>query len=317
MGILIRELAAMYGAFAADQPAPLPPLPIQFADYAHWQRNWSREPTLRAQLAFWKRQLQGPLRPLVLPTDRPRRRNLPPATVRHQVALPGPLSEALIALSQREGTTLFMTVVSAVKILLYGLTGQEDVRVATMLANRQRPETEGMIGLLANLAVLRTRLGGNPTCREILQRVRAAILDAYDHQEFPFEELARTLERERGLARASLSPVMIIWHQAIGLPAPSGASPLSVLEMDQSGLAPESPVTTFDLVLELRECSDGLTGSYLYNALLFDAATVRRLLAGLEHVLETIAVRPAERLATFRGLGTSGRTETEKDVTRD
>jgi hypothetical protein len=312
-GIFIRELALVYGALSAGQPAPLPPLPIQYGDFAHWQRHWSLRATLRAQLAYLTRQLQGPLRPLALPTDRPRRRDLAAAAVRRPLVLPRALSDALTALSQSQGSTLFMTVVAALKILLHGYTGEDDLRVATLLANRQRQETEGVIGLFADMAILRTHLGGNPGGRDVLRRVRATILEAYAHQEFSFEELVRTLERERGLVRASLSQVMVIWHQPIGVPPPPVGAPLTVLDMEQGGLAPESPVTTFDIVLELRERPDGLAGSCLYNAGLFEPATVERLLGDWQEVLETIVARPDEPLVSFRRFGAraSGRTANE------
>jgi non-ribosomal peptide synthetase component F len=195
-----------------------------------------------------------------------------------------------------------MTVMAAFKILWYGYTGEVDLRVATFLANRQRPETEGVIGLFANMVILRTNLSGNPACRDVLRRVRATTLEAYAHQDFPFEELVQTLERERGLARVTLSQVIVTWQNGSLLPPELAGRPLGFLEMDQSGMAPETIVSTFDIILELREEPEGIIGSCLYNALLFEAATIRRLLDDFMHVLELIVTQPEQSIATFRSL---------------
>jgi non-ribosomal peptide synthetase component F len=195
-----------------------------------------------------------------------------------------------------------MTVMAAFKILWYAYTGEEDLRVATFLANRQRPETEGVIGLFANMAILRTRLGGNPTCREVLRRVRATTLEAYAHQGFPFEELVQALERERGLARRSLSQVMVTWQSGFLRPPELGAPRLSFREMDQTGTAPETIATTFDVILELREQPQGIVGSCLYNHWLLEAAAIRRLLDDFERVLELVVALPEQPITAFRGL---------------
>jgi amino acid adenylation domain-containing protein len=300
MGILLQELAASYAAHAAGNRPALPPLPIQYADFAHWQRQWHSQATLRRQLAYWKRQLRGPFRRLAFPTDRPRRQASIAHTAREPLAISPSLSQALTSLSHSEGGTVFMTVMAAFKILVHSYTGEEDVRVATFLANRARPETEGVIGLFADMAILRTNLSGNPTCREILQRVRRTTLEAYAHQEFPFEELVQILERERGVARATLSQVMLIWQPALRLPPRHAALPLTLLEMDQRELAPDAVLTTFDVILELREEPPGLSGSCLYNPAPFDAATIHRLLDDFRDVLDIIVARPEQPLETFR-----------------
>ena len=170
---------------------------------------------MEAQLAYWTEQLRDPLPVLELPTDRPRGTAFHVRTARQPLELPSTLFEALKDRSQQEGSTLFMTCLAAFKMLLYGYTGQEDVCVATLVANRTRQETEGLIGLFVNTVILRTDLGGNPTCREVLQRVRATTLAAYAHQDLPFEELVRTLERERNLQRTSLCQVMVIWQNSM------------------------------------------------------------------------------------------------------
>ncbi len=310
MGIFVRELAALYHAGAEARPAALPPLPVQYADFASWQRRGPSPAARRVQLAYWKRQLRGPLRPLAFPTDRPRRPQLLARTAREPFVVPGPLADALTALSRRQRSTLFMTVVAALKILMYGYTGEEDLRVATLLARRQRREVQGVIGLFADMVILRTNLGGDPLWPEILRRVRTTTLEAHAHSEIPFEELVRTLERERGLMRASLSQVMLIWQNAFRLSPELAAPPLGFVEMDQAWLAPDTAVTTFDLIFELRERRPGLVGSCLYNTLLFDAPTVRRLLRDLHGVLESIAARPDQPLAVFRRLPGQNRGQT-------
>jgi amino acid adenylation domain-containing protein len=300
LGIFIRELAAVYAAYADDRPVLLAPLSIQYAEFAHWQRQWLHDASLRDQLAYWKLQLRGPLRTRELPTDRPRRYGLIARTTRETFALPRALFEELAALSQRADGTLFMAVLAGFEILLHGYTGEEDMRVATFVANRHRHETEGVIGLFADMVILRTDLGGDPGVREVLRRVRAATLEAYTHADFPFEELVRILERERGLVRASLSRVMVIWQNAALFQSQLAAPPVTFVDIDQRGLSPEATLTTFDIILELREHPDGLTGSCLYDANLFDAGTVRRLLDDFRGVLELMVARPDQPLANFR-----------------
>ena len=308
IGIFLQELVVVYNAFTAGNPSPLPPLPIQYADFAYWQRHWQRHVALRTQLAYWKRQLRGPLRATAFPTGAPRqRRGLLAHTVCQSFMFPRTLSDAVTSLSHSEGATPFMTVMAAFKVLWHGYTGEEDLRVATFLANRQRPETEGVIGLFANLVILRSSLSGSPAFREVLQRVRATTLEAYAHQDFPFEELVQTLERERGMARPALSQVMLTWQSGSLLPPEFAAPPLSFLEMDQRATAPETVATTFDVILELRERPQGIVGSCFYNPLVLEAKAIRRLLDDFERVLELVVARPEQAIAAFRGLSTHGR----------
>jgi amino acid adenylation domain-containing protein len=299
LGVLVHELAVLYDAFAAGKPSPLPALPIQYADFAAWQRQWQHDAAMQAQLAYWKEQLHDPWPVLELPTDRPRGTALPLRTARQPLELPRALFEALKKLSQQEGSTLFMTCLAALNMLLYGYTGQEDVRVATLVANRTRRETEGLIGLVVNTVILRTDLGGNPTGREVLQRVRATALAAYAHQDIPFEELVRTLERERHLQRTSLCQVMVIWQNFMLRPLQLSAPMLSFQVMEQGMMNPEAALTTFDLVLTLRERPQGLGGTCLYKTDLFDAATIGRLLDDFQHVLENLCTQPELTLRSF------------------
>jgi non-ribosomal peptide synthetase component F len=306
LGVLMHELTVLYDAFAAGRPSPLPALPIQYADFASWQRQWQHNAVMEAQLAYWKEQLREPLPVLELPTDRPRGRALPLRTGREPLDLPPLLVEGLKSLSHQEGCTLFMTCLAAFKMLLYAYTGNEDLHVATLVANRTRRETEGLIGLLANTVILWTDLGGNPTCREVLQRVRAATLAAYAHQDLPFEELIRTLERERHLQRASLCQVMVIWQNAMLRSMQLSTEMLSVQPMEHQIVVPNVALTTFDIILILRERPQGLTGMCIYKTDLFDAATIGHMLDDFQYVLKCLSTRPEQALATFRHLPRRG-----------
>ena len=299
LGILIQELAVLYDAFATGMPSPLPPLPIQYADFASWQRQWRHDAVMQAQLTYWKEQLHEPLPMLELAANHPRGIALPFHTARQPLELPSVLVDALKRMSHREGSTLFMTCVAAFKILLYGYTGQEDVCVATLVANRTRPETEGLIGLLVNMVILRTNLSSNPTSRQVLQRVRATTLAAYAHQDLPFEELVRTLEDERNLGRTSLCQVMVIWQNSIPRPLQYSAQTLSFHPIDQGAVVPDVPLTTFDITLTLREKPQGMTAVCLYNAEMFDVVTIHHMLDDFQHVLTCLSTQPEQVLESF------------------
>ena len=195
LGIFLREISTLYRAFTLDEPDPLPSLPIQYADFAVWQRQWLQGEVLANHLSYWKKQLSG-VRALELPTDRPRAAVQSRLGARQSVLLPQALCEQLRALSRKEGTTLFMTFLSAFQTLLYRYTGQEDIAVGSPIAGRTRPETEGLIGFFVNTLVLRSDLSGNPTFRELLARVRKVALAAFQHQELPFEKLIEELNPE-------------------------------------------------------------------------------------------------------------------------
>jgi amino acid adenylation domain-containing protein len=302
LGVLAHELAVLYDAYAAGELSPLPELRIQYADFAYWQRQWRDNILMAAQRAYWQVQLHEPLPALELPTDRSRKTALTLRTARQSLVLPRTLSDAVHGLSQRDGSTLFMTLVAAFNIVLHGYTGQEDLRVATLIANRNRRETEDMIGLFVNTVILRTDLSGNPTGREVLQRVRATTLAAYAHQDLPFEDLVQTLERERGLERTSLCQVMIILQNAMVRPLQRTARTLSFRETDLSTLMPPMVATTFDLVFMVRDRLEGLAVSCIYKADLFEAATIDRMLTGLQRVLEGLIAQPEQPLSTFRAL---------------
>jgi acyl carrier protein len=293
-GVLLHELAVLYDAFSQGHPSPLPDLPMQYADYAYWQRQWLHSEAGKTQLAYWMQQLHAPLSVLELPTDRPHTAELSLLTARQSFHLPEELNTALTQLSRQEGITLFMTLVAGFKMMLYGYTGQEDIRVGTLVANRQDQDTEGLIGLFANLVILRTTLGGNPTLRQVLQRVRTTTLDAYAHQELPFEFLARVLVRAYHCERQSLFQVMFAMQNArqhtLALPALT-VQPLETKSVEASSC---------DLAVSVRESPQGLEGLCIYKTALFDTPTINRLLDDYQQVLECFIAQPELRLATFR-----------------
>jgi amino acid adenylation domain-containing protein len=293
-GVLLHELAVLYDAFSQSHRSPLPDLPIQYADYAHWQRQWLDTEAGRAQLAYWTQQLHAPLPILELPTDRPRTAELSLHTARQSFQLPIELTIALARLSRQEGATVFMTLVAALDALLSGYTGHEDIRVGTLVANRQHQDTEGLIGLFANLIILRTNLGGNPSLRQVLQRVRTTTLDGYAHQELPFEYLARALVRAQQCQRRSLFQVMFAMQNAgqhtLALPA------LTVQALETQPVE----ASTCDLAVSVRDSPQGLEGLCIYKTTMFDASTVSRLLEDFQRILSCFIGDPELRLSSFR-----------------
>ena len=292
MGVLIRELAALYEAFTSGKPSPLPELSIQYVDFAIWQQQWLQGEVLEAQLAYWKQQLAGVPAFLALPTDRPR----PPAQTllgaTQSFQLPKSLSVALKALSQREGVTLFMTLLAAFKVLLYRYSGQSDILAGSPIANRNRAEIEGLIGFFVNTLVLRTDLSGSPSFQELLTRVRSATLAAYAHQDLPFEKLVEEIQPERDLSYSPLFQVMFILQNA---PMPA----LELLGLSLSPLEFDSATAKFDLTLSIEDTEFGLKGSLEYNTDLFDATTINRMAGHLLSLLEGIVAHPEQQISTL------------------
>ncbi|MFB3092706.1 MAG: condensation domain-containing protein, partial [Dehalococcoidia bacterium] len=208
LNVLFRETTTLYQAFSTGEPSPLPEIPIQYADFALWQRQWLQGEELESQLAYWKEQLDGIPPVLELPTDRPRPAVETFRGAQQFLLLPDALTRSLKALSQREEVTLFMTLLAAFQTLLHRYTGQDDILVGFPIANRNRAEIEGLIGFFVNTLVLRTDLSGEPTFRELLGRVREVALDAYTHQDLPFEKLVAELHPERDISRNPLFQVI-------------------------------------------------------------------------------------------------------------
>ena len=292
LGVLVEELATLYEAFAAGRGSPLKPLPIQYADFADWQRRWRSHPDIVAQLAYWEEQLHDPLPVLKLARRRRRRRIDDFSTARRRVALPAELSEAAKSFSQREGVTLFVTLVAAFKTLLHRYTGEQDLRVATHVANRNRPRTEGLIGPLVNTVILRTSLSGDPSAREVIRRVHATTLGALANQEIPLEAVVEAIERDRAVEPAALAQVMM-WLQSSSLrPVASSDHGLAFEEVDPGMMLPQVTMTTFDVMLMLCESNQGLVGTCVYKPHLFGVEAIDRLLRGFQQVLEHMVMQP-------------------------
>lgn len=293
MVVFFRELEALYSAFLTGKPSPLQELPIQYADFSVWQREWLQGDVLERQLRYWERQLGGELPVLDLPTDRPRPAVQTYLGARLSAEIPATTADALRALSRQQGVTLFMTAFAAFQTLLYRYTGESDISVGTPIANRNRAETECLIGFFVNTLVLRTDLSGNPTFRELLGRVRKVALEAYDHQDLPFEKLIEHLDPERSLSHTPLFQVFFNMIQA-------DDTPLNLPGLTVRRLKVSLEASKFDLTLYFIERTNGLTIILNYKTALFDAAPIRRMLAHFETLLESIVAnpdRPLSRLA--------------------
>ncbi|HEX8438848.1 amino acid adenylation domain-containing protein, partial [Archangium sp.] len=299
LGVMVRELVALYEAFSEGKPPPLPELPVQYADYAHWQRGWMAGPVLEQQLEYWRKALAG-VTPLELPTDKPR-----PAMQSYRgatlaFALPRPLAEGLKGLARQEGATLFMVLLGAFQVLLHRYSGQDDITVGTPVAGRNQPELEGLIGFFVNTLALRTRLGGNPLFREVLAQVKETTLGAYAHQDIPFEKLVEALEPERELSRQPLFQVAFMLQNA-------PASDLSLPGVAVRRELVDTHSAKFDLSLSLTETAEGLSGLLEYSTDLYEAGTVERMLGHYQRLLESLAVRPQARIDEVVLLGEAER----------
>jgi amino acid adenylation domain-containing protein len=290
VGVLAREITALYPVAVSRGPSPLPELPIQYADYAGWQRGWLQGETLERELAYWREHLAGQTA-LELPTDRPR------SAVRSQrggaqaVRLSPDLALALQALGRREGSTLFMVLLAGFQTLLARLGGQEEISTGTPIAGRNHLELEGLIGFLVNTLVLRTVLAGDPEFRGLLGRVRESALGAYAHQDLPFERLVEEIDPARDPSRTPLFQAMFTLEEGIG----GGRLALAGLEVERVALA--SRTAKFDLTLSLSLTAGGLEGALEYAQDLFDSTTIERWARHLGILLATAAARPEEKIA--------------------
>jgi len=299
-GVLTREVGALYKAFAQGKPSPLPPLPVQYADYAIWQREWLQGDVLDRQLNYWRDRLQGAPAALDLPTDRPRPAAQSYRGASHSFVLPKDLSAAVAQFSQHEGVTLFMVLLAAFKIVLSRWSGQADIVVGTPTAGRPRRELEGLIGFFLNVLALRTDLSGDPSFQELLGRVKQGALGAYENQDVPFEKLVEVLQPVRDLSR---QPVFQVLFALQNVPRESLRLPGLTL---RSG-GDEQTTAKFDLSIYLRETAQGLRGVIEYATDLFDAATIERLAGHFGALLERIVVDPAAKLSTLSLLGEAER----------
>jgi amino acid adenylation domain-containing protein len=286
-GVFIREVAALYEAFSQGRPSPLPELPIQYADFAVWQRQWLQGEVLENQLAYWKAQLGSNPPVLALPTSQTSK------GAKHCFTLSQTLTEALKTLSQREGVTLFMTLLAAFKTLLYHYSGQEEINIGSPIANRNQSEIEGLIGFFVNTLVLRTNLSGNPSFRDVLGRIREVALGAYTHQDLPFEKLVAELQPERSLGH---SPLFQVWFVLQNTPIPPLELPGLTLNLSEVG----SGEVRHDLKLDLTETPEGLKGFFEYKTDCFEASAIAHMIDLFETILNTVIQQPDIQLQTLR-----------------
>ncbi len=301
VGVMVRELAALYDAFTLGQPDPLPPLSIQYADYASWQRGWLQGEVLEQQRAFWLNHLQGAPVLLELPLDRKR-----PARASHAggavaLALPADLCSGLRHLSQRHGTTLFMTLLTGWSILLARLAGQDEIVVGTPVANRPHGEIESLIGFFVNMLALRVRIDDNPSVAALLARVKGDTLDAYAHQDLPFEQVVEALQPQRSMSHAPLFQASLTLNNM-----PIGTD-LELSGLSLSRIASQENPTQLDLRLELTEVGQTVRGVLTYAHDLFDAATIGRWIGHLHTVLAAMVADDQQHVATLPLLADSER----------
>lgn len=294
MKIFTQELAELYKAFSQGQPSPYSDLPLQYVDFAQWQREWLQGEVLDAQVEYWKKQLGGTLPILQLPTDRPRPANQNYRGTHERFLIPGPLYNALRGVGDKEGVTLFMLVLAAFNTLLYRYSGQDDIIVGSPIAGRNQVETEKIIGFFLNTLVLRTDLSGNPTFRQLLSRVREVCLGAYAHQEIPFEPLLEQLRVKRDLSRTPLFQTMLVLlNTPVAAPRPTAET----MGLTFIPVKIDNGTTKFDLSLTMTETANGIDSVLDYNVDLFDAPTIRRLIGHFLTLLEGIAQNPNQRIA--------------------
>ena len=286
--IFFRELSTLYQARCTQQPVPLAPLPIQYADYALWQRNWLQGEVLDFHLAYWKRQLAGAT-PLQIPTDHPRPALQSNRGRSYSFLIPSELAQKLTSMGREEGVTLFMTLLAAFQTLLYRWTGQTDVIVGTDVANRTHLETEALIGFFINLLALRTDLSGAPSFRTLLHQVRNMILNAYTHQDIPFEMLVEHLRLERRMNQTPLIQLLFVWQNQ-----PTSSQAISELTIE--AVKGEAQAAKFDLALFMREEMTGIHGAIIYQTDLFEEKTMASLTGHFETLLRSIVAQPANSI---------------------
>ncbi|PSB45112.1 non-ribosomal peptide synthetase, partial [Chamaesiphon polymorphus] len=287
IGVLIQELAVLYPAFCAGAPSPLPELAIQYADFALWQRKYLSGQILEAQLNYWQQQLQDAPELLQLPTDRPRPHIQTYRGKSQSFPISIELSDRLQSLSRESGTTLFMTLAAAFSTLLYRYSGQSDLVLGSSIANRNRREIEPLIGFFVNALVLRVRFEDNPSFAQLLTQVRETTLQAYEHQDVPFEQVVEALKPQRSLSHSPLFQVMFVLQNA-------PMDDLAVTDVTLSPFHQDSTTAKFDLTLSMSETPEGLVGDWEYNTDLFDAATIERMAGHFHNLLSAIVSNPQQ-----------------------
>ncbi|HEX7640718.1 MAG TPA: condensation domain-containing protein, partial [Burkholderiaceae bacterium] len=287
MGILRRELAALYAAYKEGQANPLAPLPLQYADYSVWQRQWLQGDLLQSQLDYWKAHLAGAPALLELPTDRVRPLQQNYRGARAAFVIDTELTLKLRKLAREHHATMFMTIYTAFVILLSRLSGQDDVVIGTPVANRLRTEVESLIGFFVNTLALRAKLDGNPTVYGLLQQVKAMMLDAHSHQDVPFEQVVDVVQPPRSLSHSPIFQVMLVLHNT-----PEGEFSLPGLKLMPQDMPHDTE--TSDLTLALQESGDRISGAFSYASALFDQTTIERWVGHFKTVLGAM-VQDAEQ----------------------
>ncbi len=300
LGVMINEVAQIYRAMIAGRPSHLPPLAIQYADFAQWQREWLRDARLETLLAYWRERLAGAPHVLELPLDHPRSPEERFMGSVEEIDIDESVTSAFRMLARSNDVTLFMALLAAFKTLILRYTGSDDVIVGTDVANRNRRETEPLIGFFTNQLVLRTDISGDPTFIELLSRVREVTLGAYDHQDLPFSRLVEELQPQRDLSRNPLFQIAFTLQDAPPLH-------LDLDDLRWHHLSFDTGISRVDFEFNLHETPRGITGRAVYNSDLFKPATIRRMLEQYALLLREISERPAQRLSSFSLLSESER----------
>jgi non-ribosomal peptide synthetase component F len=303
--VFFRELSALYTAGVQGHPPPLTELSLQYADYSRWQRQWLQGEEAERQKAYWRKQLSNAPLQLELPTDWPRPAAQTYGGAAHPFSLSSELSQALQEFSRQAGVTLFMTLLTAFQVLLFRYTGQVDLCVGIPVAHRTQAELENLIGLFLNTVVIRANLAGNPTFREMLRRVQKLCVDAYVHQDLPFEQVVQELQLERRLSQSPLFQVMFVLQNDL-----EETLHLPQVIVQKKGINPD--VAKFDLTLSLVETGQGLRGWWEYNTDLFDSTTLARWTEHFRVLLESVLADPNQHLATLPLLAPNERRLLEK-----
>ncbi len=284
IGVLYREIGHLYEAFSTGKASPLPPLPVQYGDYAYWQHQWIDGKEASEQLAYWQQQLHSPLPVLDLPVDRVRLLEPSYRGQRVPLQVPQSVSQQVQNVCRQTGATPFMVLLTGLLIVLQRYSGQDDLVVGTPIAGRMRPEVEALMGCFVNTLVLRAKLGGEPTVRALIQQVREVTLQAYDQQEVPFEKLVEVLQPERNLSRNPLFQVMFVLQNV-------PVARLSFQSLDLLPVEVETHTAKFDLELIMEETEQGFSGYLEYNLDVFDASTVERI---AQHFVQILAAMTAD-----------------------
>jgi Condensation domain len=282
LNVLVREMVELYTAFSRGHRSPLDPLPVQYADFAIWQRAWLQGDVLQSNLDYWRKQLNGAPTRLELPTDRPYTQSGKREGALHSFTIPLDITAKLKEIARREEATLFMVLLAGFAALLSRYSGQEDMLIGTAIAGRQRAELEKLIGFFVNTLVIRMDLRRNPSFRELVTRVRETMLGAYAHQDVPFEKLVEELQPERSLSNNPLFQVLMVMQNL-----PRGKVALEGLQLEW--LEVEEVSAKFDLTLVAAEVEKGMQCTFLYSTDLFDGPTVAQMADRYEALLRDAA----------------------------